>query len=49
MGSGKMWQGFIGKFFLTWKLIMLLEKILPFKINIPIFQYSIIPFAGSSF
>jgi hypothetical protein len=41
--------GFIGKFYLTWKLIMLIEKILPFKINIPIFHHSIIPFAGSSF
>ncbi len=33
--------GFIGKFYLTWKLIMLIEKILPFKINIPIFHHSI--------
>ncbi|MFQ5888240.1 MAG: hypothetical protein ACE5HY_06040, partial [Candidatus Hydrothermarchaeales archaeon] len=43
---GKWGSGLLAKFLLTWKLIMLIDKELPFKINIPIFHHSIIPCAG---
>ncbi len=40
-----MGSGLLVKFFLTWKIIMLIDEKIPHNINIPLFQYSIIPCA----
>jgi len=45
---GKWGTGLLAEFLLTWKLIMLTDKELAFKINIPIFHHSIIPCAGQN-